>query len=120
MNTWPGGAVSEVEYRFLEADKLGALKLPLFALVDFGGTARFSLLGAPATFRVNVNNLFDTVYIAESNSNIHAAEEAPEVDLWNGIFRQKKQPLQRAVVALEPICGLEPQTYALRMRCSTI
>ena len=70
---------------FLEEDNLGALKLPSFALVDFGGTARFSLLGAPATFRVNVNNLFDTVYIAESNSNIHAAEDAPEEDLWNGI-----------------------------------
>ena len=27
--------------------------------------------------------------------------------------------IERPLQALEPICGLEPQTYALRMRCST-
>lgn len=70
---------------FLQEDNLGALQLPSYALVDLGVTSRFSLLGTDASFRVNVNNLFDTVYIAESNTNIHAAEDAPAEDLWNGV-----------------------------------
>lgn len=70
---------------FLSEDNLGALELPSFMLMDLGATARFSLLGSPASFRLNVNNLFDTVYIAESNSNIHASDDAAEEDLWNGI-----------------------------------
>ena len=70
---------------FLEADNPGALQLPSYSLVDLGATARFSLLGQNASFRLNVNNLFDTVYIAESNTNIHAADGASEDSLWNGI-----------------------------------
>ncbi|WP_420318175.1 TonB-dependent receptor [Ekhidna sp.] len=57
---------------FLDPDNKGALKLPSYGLVDFGATARFQLFDTNGTFRVNVNNLFDTVYIAESNTNIHA------------------------------------------------
>ena len=70
---------------FLNADNAGALQLPSYALVDLGLTARFALLGTDASFRLNANNLFDTVYIAESNTNIHAAADVPEEDLWNGI-----------------------------------
>ena len=32
--------------------------------------------------RLNINNLFNTVYIAESNSNIHAGSGS---ETWNGI-----------------------------------
>ena len=32
--------------------------------------------------RLNINNLFNTVYIAESNSNIHASADSQR---WNGI-----------------------------------
>ena len=32
--------------------------------------------------RMNINNLFDTEYIAESNSNIHASSGS---QTWNGI-----------------------------------
>jgi len=57
---------------FTSPDNDGALQLPSYGLVDLGTTLRFNLFGQDASFRVNVNNLFDTVYIAESNSNIHA------------------------------------------------
>ena len=70
---------------FLSPDNLGALQLPSYSLVDLGATARFEVFGTNGSFRVNVNNLFDTVYIAESNTNIHAAEDATEDQLWNGI-----------------------------------
>jgi outer membrane receptor protein involved in Fe transport len=36
-------------------------------------------------FRINVNNVLDTEYIAESNTNIHADDSTPENELWNGI-----------------------------------
>ena len=67
---------------FLSEDNLGALQLPSYSLVDLGLTSRFNLLGNNATFRLNVNNLFDTVYIAESNTNIHASDNSTT---WNGI-----------------------------------
>ncbi len=70
---------------FLNPDNAGALQLPSYALVDLGLTSRFDFLGTNASFRVNVNNLFDTVYIAESNTNIHASADASEEELWNGI-----------------------------------
>ena len=74
---------------FLNPDNKGALQLPSFGLVDLGATARFELLGANSTFRVNVNNLFDTVYIAESNSNIHAeagSETYKGIDVTNFVW----------------------------------
>jgi len=58
------------------------MKLPSYGLVDLGTTARFDLFGHNASFRVNVNNLFDTVYIAESNTNIHATDAS---ETWNGV-----------------------------------
>ena len=39
-------------------------------------------MGMDASFRINVNNLLDTEYIAESNSNIHAEDGS---DTWNGV-----------------------------------
>ena len=73
---------------FLSADNDGALQLPSYSLVDLGTTVRFSLFDTDASFRLNVNNLFDTVYIAESNSNIHAADDATEDQLWNGVDKR--------------------------------
>jgi outer membrane cobalamin receptor len=63
---------------FTQPDNAGALKLPSYGLADLGVTARFGKF----TFRGNVNNLFDAVYIAESNTNIHADGSAPT---WNGV-----------------------------------
>ena len=51
-------------------------------MVDFGTTVRFNLFGNDASFRVNINNLLDTTYIAESNSNIHADASSTT---WNGV-----------------------------------
>ena len=47
-------------------------------MVDLGLTARFGKF----TLRGNVNNLLNTTYIAESNSNIHADENSVT---WNGV-----------------------------------
>jgi len=63
---------------FLSPDNAGALQLPSYGLADFGLTAR----AGNFTFRTNVNNLFDTVYIAESNTNIHASDAS---ETWNGV-----------------------------------
>ena len=64
---------------FTQADNDGALKLPSYGLLDLGATLQ---LGKGLSFRANVNNLLDTLYIAESNSNIHATSTSTT---WNGI-----------------------------------
>ena len=63
---------------FTQPDNVGALKLPSYSLVDLGYTLR----AGGFTFRANVNNLFDKVYIAEAETNIHADENSVT---WNGI-----------------------------------
>ena len=63
---------------FTQPDNAGALKLPSYGLADLGLTARVGKF----TFRGNINNLFDKVYIAESNTNIHADESSVT---WNGV-----------------------------------
>lgn len=73
---------SIVDSAFLEANNDGAVKLPSYGLIDFGAMARFDLFGNNASFRVNINNLLDTVYIAESNTNIHATSSS---QTWNGV-----------------------------------
>ena len=67
---------------FTQQDNLGAVKLPSYGLADAGMTTRFKVFGNNASFRVNINNLFDKVYIAESNTNIHADESSVT---WNGV-----------------------------------
>ena len=60
-------------------DNAGALKLPSYGLLDLGVTL---FAGTGWSLRTNVNNLLDTTYIAESNSNIHATAGSTT---WNGI-----------------------------------
>ena len=50
--------------------------------MDLGVTAKFSLFGQDASLRMNMNNVLDATYIAESNSNIHATDGSTT---WNGI-----------------------------------
>lgn len=50
----------------------GALKLPSFGLVDAGLSFSLPFLERTVNFRLNVNNVFDEVYIAESDTNIFA------------------------------------------------
>lgn len=70
---------------FTQPDNKGALKLPSFGLFDVGTTVNFDFFGQDASFRMNVNNLFNTTYIAESNSNIHATENS---ETWKGIDKR--------------------------------
>ncbi|UJH66077.1 TonB-dependent receptor [Allomuricauda sp. SCSIO 65647] len=60
----------------------GALKLPSFGLVDAGLSFRLPFMEQTMNFRLNVNNLFDEVYIAESDTNIFAE---PGDDTYMGI-----------------------------------
>ena len=70
---------SITDSEFTNPDNAGALKLPSYGLVDFGITGR---LGKGWVIRGNINNLLNTTYIAESNSNIHADENSTT---WNGV-----------------------------------
>jgi len=63
---------------FTQPDNDGALKLPSYGLADLGATLYLGKFSA----RVNINNLFDTVYIAESETNIHADAGS---QTWNGV-----------------------------------
>jgi outer membrane cobalamin receptor len=72
-----------VDSDFKDEGNAGAVKLPAYSLIDLGFTDRFELFGNSASFRFNVNNLLDAVYIAESNTNIHASTD--ETQNWNGI-----------------------------------
>lgn len=74
---------------FTSPDNEGALGLPSFGLVDLGTTINFAFLGQDASFRVNVNNVLDTVYISESESNIHATDGSTTyrgVDVRNNVW----------------------------------
>ncbi|MGB1449835.1 MAG: TonB-dependent receptor [Flavobacteriaceae bacterium] len=64
---------------FTQPDNQGALKLPSYGLVDFGATYYF---WSGWSLRMNINNVLDTTYIAESNSNIHATASS---ETWNGV-----------------------------------
>jgi outer membrane receptor protein involved in Fe transport len=69
---------SIVDTVFTTPDNVGALQLPSYGLADLGATLYLGKLSA----RVNINNLFDTVYIAESETNIHADAGS---QTWNGV-----------------------------------
>ena len=70
---------------FLNPDNEGALKLPSYSLVDLGSTYSFNLFQKRASFRLNINNLFDTEYIAQSNTNIHTNSSSALGETWKGI-----------------------------------
>ena len=62
----------------------GALKLPNYSLTDLGANYRWDFSNDNSlNFRLNVNNIFDTVYIAEASTSFHV--DSNTVDTWNGI-----------------------------------
>lgn len=75
---------------FLAPDNLGAVELPSYNLFDVGAGYTFVLNNNNSfDFRFNVNNIFDTEYIAESNSNIHAdasSETYKGIDTRNSVW----------------------------------
>jgi len=80
---------SVVDAVFTQPDNAGAIKLPSYGLADLGITSRFELFGNSATARLNVNNVFDTTYISESETNIQADGTQPTyrgVDVRNSVW----------------------------------
>lgn len=68
---------------FSDPDNDGSLKLPSFNLVDARLSYRWLMKkGNSLGLSVNVNNLFDELYISESDTNYHAEDGD---DTWNGI-----------------------------------
>jgi len=75
---------------FNSADHQGSLKLPSYELVDLGASYKF-LLGGKGNqalgIRLNVNNLFDSLYVSESATNRHAAAGD---ETWNGLHTSNR------------------------------
>lgn len=66
-----------------------AVELPSFGLLDLGAGAKWALNSTQTLkFRVNVNNVLDKVYIAESRTN-RAADTNP-ANNWNGINKSNE------------------------------
>lgn len=62
--------INPINFQKEAAGKLGSLKLPSFGLFDLGASYKINLNAKQYfTLRGNVYNLFDKVYIAESNTN---------------------------------------------------
>lgn len=76
---------SIIDEAFADENNKGALELPAYGLTDVGATYRLDLFGQMASLRVNVNNLFDTTYIAESETNYHTSSGD---ETWNGINKR--------------------------------
>ena len=69
--------------QFQDPNHQGSLKLPAYSLVDAGVSYKFDVkhLGNIA-LRFNVNNVFNKIYIAESDTNIFPGTSS---QVWNGI-----------------------------------
>ena len=68
---------------FDQADHDGSLKLPSFNLVDARISYNWRMKNNNSlVFSFNMNNVFDDLYISESDTNIHA--EAGD-DTWRGV-----------------------------------
>lgn len=66
-----------------------AVELPSFGLLDLGAGAKWALNSTQTfKFRVNVNNVLDKVYIAESRTN--KAADANDANNWNGINKSNE------------------------------
>ncbi len=65
---------------FLNPNNRGALELPSYSLFNLGAGYNFDFANDKSlAFRFNINNLFDTIYIAEGSSSIYAGDNAPSV-----------------------------------------
>lgn len=77
---------------FATASNRGALELPSYQTVDLGMSYRMPV-GKQANnlqFRVNVNNVFDELYIEQATSNIHDVDTAGGYTSWNGISSENE------------------------------
>lgn len=72
-----------------DIDENGALKLPSFGLADAGISYGLPIGDSRLSFRLNVNNVFDTTYIAESDTNnfVEAGDENYDgINVSNRVF----------------------------------
>lgn len=76
--------INPVSFLTTAAQDMGSLKLPAFGLVDLGTSVKVKLNNVKQSLalRVNVYNLLNKVYIAESNTNIFATNTSAN---WNGV-----------------------------------
>ncbi|SOS75816.1 conserved hypothetical protein [Tenacibaculum piscium] len=66
---------SPIDEEFEKPENKGAIELPNYNLFDAGVSYKVNFDDKHAlSFRVNVNNVFDTKYISESKTNIHERE----------------------------------------------
>ncbi|CAL2079489.1 TonB-dependent receptor-like protein [Tenacibaculum sp. 190524A05c] len=75
---------------FDDADHMGSLELPGYALSDLGVSYKWNLneeTNEAVSFRLNINNLFDEEYIAESATNTFAQ---PGDDTYRGVNTSNK------------------------------
>jgi hypothetical protein len=72
-------SIDPASFKSQAANDNGSLQLPSFGLVDAGFSYKM-LVGKDKSnsvnFRLNINNLLDKIYIAESRTNQFAATEA--------------------------------------------
>ena len=68
---------------FVDEDNDGSLELPSYNLMDARLSYNWQMKGSNSLeFAVNINNLFDALYISESDTNRHAEDGD---DTWEGI-----------------------------------
>ena len=68
---------------FQDPDHKGSLKLPAYSVVDAAVSYKFDVKHiGKISLRLNVNNIFDKIYISESDTNIFADENS---QTWHGI-----------------------------------
>ncbi|NPA46690.1 MAG: TonB-dependent receptor [Chlorobi bacterium] len=68
---------------FQDPDHKGSLKLPAYSVVDAGVSYKFDIKKiGQLSLRLNVNNVFDKIYISESDTNIFPDETS---QTWRGI-----------------------------------
>ena len=66
--------------QFLSPDNGGALKLPAYSLFDLGIGYKFMFSKSNLSAYLNINNLFDTEYIAEASSSIYPGDVDPQIN----------------------------------------
>jgi outer membrane receptor for ferrienterochelin and colicin len=70
---------------FLDEDNQGAVELPSYNLVDARISYNWRMQsGTSLEFAVMANNIFDELYISESDTNYHL-DERPGDEAWNGV-----------------------------------
>ena len=77
------------EFDITSIDDNGALKLPSFGLADAGISYGLPIGDYGLNFRLNVNNVFDTTYIAEADTNdfVEAGDETYDgINVSNRVF----------------------------------